>query len=266
MLQAHPLICGGEESQFFTLFAHPMRASVEMIQVPRKTGPLVWMSGPEFESSLRDIWNAMFRQLYRDHPDAVVHVEKTPFHALCLDEVIQLFPDACIVFLTRDARAAAASMMHASGSWGREWAPRTIRQAVGLWYSHVRAVATWRERNPDHPFLRIRYEDLVANPEVELGRVLRFVLPSQVEVNAPALLRSFDAATRTTSDPDGFSRMRGIDGWKQDMKIYDKLIAYRYARKMMRELGYDPTIFGERSKSVGSHPGEKRRTISRRRA
>jgi hypothetical protein len=215
LLQSHPRICGGEESHFFTIFGSPIETADKMYDrtnTVRKVGPLCYISKPEFEDIMKDVWYGIFSNLYRENPESVIHLEKTPFHALCLDQIHRIFPSAKVIFLSRDSRAVTASLVHAGQTWGSNWAPNTYRDAAIEWYRHVKSVIDWRHRNPSLPFLQVRYEDALADTEGELSRILRFLFPEAVDLQIKGTLEAFESENKTKRDPQGFSRMRGAEG------------------------------------------------------
>jgi len=246
LLQAHPRICGGEESHFFSLFAAPLGMADELVSPDRKRklGPLSYIGRAEFDDSLREVWDRIFRNLYEQNPQSTVHLEKTPGHAFCLDNIQRLFPEAKVIFLTRDSRAVASSLVHAGRGWGSHWAPDSYKAAALTWCRHVNAIRRWHAKNPDRPFLQVRYEDAMRGTHAELERMLRFLLPDSEDLHLDDTLRSFEASEAARQDPEGFSRKRGPQGWKEDMPLRGKLVIWRYTRKMMRDLGYDITPLG----------------------
>ena len=245
LLQSHPQICGGEESQFFNLFGSALDTAERMAEEPGQKfmmGPFCYVDKAELEDILRDVWHGIFRNLYAHHPDAGIHLEKTPNHAFHLDNIRRLFPDAKVIFLSRDSRAVTSSLVSAARGWGHYWAPRTYREAAIVWYRHVRAIRDWRRRNPDHPFLQVRYEDAVEDTPAELARLLRFLFPETDDLRIDETLQNFKAGEAARKDPKGFSRLRGTHGWQEDMTLRGKLTTWRYTRKLMRELGYEVSI------------------------
>ena len=245
LLQSHPSICGGEESHFFNLFGGPMTGAQKMHDpnYTRRVGPLCYVSQDAFDDILRKVWNDLFETLYSENPDATLHLEKTPFHALNLDQIKQIFPDAKIIFLVRDSRAVASSLVNASRGWGDYWAPDNYHDAAIEWYRHVRAVRNWHDQNPDHPFLQVRYEDALQNTHGVLEQILGFLLPNSADLLVDATLDAFHSNDPKKQDPIGFSRKRGTEGWKTDMSLRGKLVTWRYTRKLMREVGYDISPF-----------------------
>ena len=95
--------------------------------------------------------------------------DKTPHYVLELETLVELFPDSNYLFIVRDGRDVALSLM------GRSWGPNNI----------LAASEYWRDCNSDSPSLErlrdsgrlhtIRYEDLLANPSPTMQGVFDFL-------------------------------------------------------------------------------------------
>lgn len=240
LLQVHPHICGGEESHFFRLFTPALRdAGIWEAEDRRNLGPLSYIDRQTYDDAIRDVWVKVFAPLYRENPQATVHLEKTPEHALVIPQIVQLFPDAKFVFLLRDSRAVTSSLLHASTGWGHHWAPETARAAAATWRRYTRVALKWHKNNPDHPFHVVRYEDLLADTPNQLDQILRFVLPEGSHIDTADVLATFNATKVGDDDLAGFARKRGAEGWKTDLSAWQKLVVWKETRTLMRSVGYD---------------------------
>lgn len=242
LLQSHSAICGGEESHFFTLFDHPMRAADEMASMEsRKVGPLAYVSRQRFDDAFRGLWDDIFSDLYSQVPNPLVHLEKTPFHSLCVPQIKRLFPEAKFIFLTRDSRAVSASLVHAGRSWGKDWAPSDVKTAALEWRRHSKCVTDWMAEHPETALISVQYEEARNELRGVLERLLEFLLPEGVDLDVEGTIARFNASQSV--DPEGFTRMRGSDGWKSDLSTWEKVVVWFYTRKTMQELGYDTSPF-----------------------
>jgi hypothetical protein len=88
--------------------------------------------------------------------------EKTPRHALFLETLCEWFPDAIILHMLRDPRAAVASLRH------EPWFPNSVAVSALRWLQLNQAARRFRGRPG---FLEVRYEALVTDPAGELRRV-----------------------------------------------------------------------------------------------
>ena len=97
-----------------------------------------------------------------DRPDPRIWIDHTPENVRHLVTLFEAFPDARAVHIVRDGRAVAASVRQL------DWGPNTMIGAARDWAENVGyglGAETWlgAER-----IRRIRYEDLVADPEAAL--------------------------------------------------------------------------------------------------
>jgi hypothetical protein len=98
--------------------------------------------------------------------------DKTPLYMQQLPLLERLFPDAIWVHLVRDGRDAALSFLELpKGFAGRTWAqPRTVAQFAARWRTEILS-ARRLGRHAGGRYHELRYEDLVAGPELELRRI-----------------------------------------------------------------------------------------------
>jgi Sulfotransferase domain. len=95
--------------------------------------------------------------------------EKTPHNLYYVREILEDFPDARFVHLIRDGRDVAVEQLRSA------FGPTNILAAAKIWKRTQRAAARWRREVPAEQWLDVRYEDLAANPEREVARVLDFL-------------------------------------------------------------------------------------------
>ena len=95
--------------------------------------------------------------------------EKTPYNLFFAKEILEDFPNAQFVFITRDGRDASADYL-ASG-----FGPTNIYCAAEIWRMGQEAVAPWRAKLSADQWMDVSYEDLVANSETVLKRVCTFL-------------------------------------------------------------------------------------------
>lgn len=107
-------------------------------------------------------------------PGTKYFLDKTPRYALVAEEIVNLFPDAKIVFLWRNPLAVIASML---ARWGRgsSWLyVNKIDLFDGL-ANLIRVAEACGDRA-----LQVRYEQLIAEPESQVARLLDYLeLPAQ---------------------------------------------------------------------------------------
>jgi hypothetical protein len=139
-------------------------------------------------------------------PEAIRFLEKTPENCLRLPFLLALWPDARVIYLTRDARSNVNSLLegwrqpylfpgyqvpqplHIPGYSRERWAFTLIPGWRELASSPLEEVCAWQwircnEAVLAHrdgtrgrvPYLQVRYEDLVAEPGPALRRIAGFL-------------------------------------------------------------------------------------------
>ena len=128
-------------------------------------------------------------------------LEKTPENCLRLPFMAALFPDARVIFLTRDGRANVHSLIEgwrrphlfpgyrtpvpvtSEGQTGGRWAFTLIpgwqelanspleEIAAHQWVASNQAVLDYLQQPSSLPSLKVRYEDLVTAPDATLARI-----------------------------------------------------------------------------------------------
>ncbi|MDP8970650.1 MAG: sulfotransferase [Actinomycetota bacterium] len=150
LIGACPEVFNGEESFFLWLMSRWQR----MLRPP--VAPLAEAFLAQAQVLMRDLitsqTQARRRTRYLDH---------TPWHALCLTDVWQLFPAAQIVHLVRHPAEVVPSLGRSYRS-GYHWAGRTDRERLALWQRFVAAMAPYEA---DARVRTLRYEDLWRSSE-----------------------------------------------------------------------------------------------------
>ena len=161
--------------------------------------------------------------------------DKTPLYMQHLPLIERLFPHAVWVHLVRDGRDAALSFLSLpEGFTGKTWAqPRTAAQFAARWRTEIRAA-----RRLAGPYLELRYEDLVAEPERELRRVCEHAsLPWE-----PGML-DHTGVSEVAKMPEhrniGQPPTAGLRDWRSEMSREDALAFEAVAGDVLRNSGYE---------------------------
>src|SRR5215475_8289769 len=160
-------------------------------------------------------------------------VEKTPVHILRLSEIVTAFPDAAIVRIVRDPRAAALSMTKVPfGS--RNYLANCVHWMN--WHVHSQAFF----RLPRGHFT-LRHEDLITDPEAELTRLCGFL----GEDYDRSMLNYQDAArliqTKAETWKTGTTRPLSaevVDRWRREVALDDQNAAALFLKPALDEFGY----------------------------
>ncbi len=174
LLSQHPAIATLQESHIFRDYLSPAFNQWRRDkQEKREEGLTSLMDWPAFIELWRQFAEQVLRVALQDKPDATFILEKTPDHLYYGREILELFPDAYFVHIIRDPRAVVASLLDAGRSWAKQWAPRTSLPAAEMWrraISQGRILGALTKR-----YTEVSYEQLLANPEIELGRVIELI-------------------------------------------------------------------------------------------
>lgn len=263
LLATHPHIRTGQESDVFDQYIGPQLRAWEHELDPAASGRGgvglgCYFQDAEFRRLLKGYLLQLLEPMVGNLKPGEVFLEKTPGHVLYVSEIRALLPAARFVHVLRDARDTVASLLGASRSWGRAWAPRRARQAAGTWVSHVQAARQAEQVLPAGQFFEVRYEAL----HDDGPRVLRNLVDglgltwSDADINAafennnataaragqgtPIPLGGEFASTvgPVVKEPAGFVRQARAGSWRNDLTALDKVAVWQVARATMAEVGY----------------------------
>ena len=137
---------------------------------------------------------------------------KNPRSMYVLPLIKELFPGVRFIHLVRDGRDMATSdnqnqpRKHYQALFGEALDESDAGGSIQLWAAANLAIANWAERRLGPRYLRIRFEDLCADPVDEVARILEF---SGFE-NAPdETIRAI--ATEVVKPPESLGRWNELD-------------------------------------------------------
>jgi hypothetical protein len=198
---------------------------------------------PDGEASyLESVHDLAVRLYTKAAPGKSYFLDKTPRYHHIARDLLSLFPEGRFVFLWRHPIAVAASMMETFG--GGRW--NLDAYAADLFQGLGNLVDAYRE-NEDR-VIAVRYEDLVADPEDEIRRVLRYLGVSDRDTGVDRF-QQLELKNRDFWDPTGpgkYDRVSTdpVGRWTQTMgNPLRRAWARRYVRWIGRErlsvMGYD---------------------------
>jgi hypothetical protein len=120
------------------------------------------------ERTFAGAYSAIFDQFSR-HVGKGRWGEKTPYNLFFIGEILEDFPTAQFIFITRDGRDASADYLESS------FGPNNIYAAASIWKLNQQAVKPWRQELSGGQWLDVRYETLVRHAEDELRRIAGFL-------------------------------------------------------------------------------------------
>lgn len=163
---------------------------------------------------------------------------KSTFMYQQIGEILQNHPEPRFLHLVRDPRDVAAS---ASESIFSKFHP--FREGE-LWAAQQSEIESWRERMGSSKYLLVRYEDLTADPEKVLRRVMAFLgegfEPAQLEYfkrREAGELAGWSESWRNVSQPVLPSR---VGRYRKKLSAEDVLFVEHHAWELMKRYGYEP--------------------------
>ncbi len=259
MLDAHPDLAIPPES-YFVSGLYPFRSRYE-----RKDGSF---DLPRFASDLQglhkfrdwDLPEDAFRTAFSmpmpggTYPDAIrllyrtyagvqgkpQYGDKSPGYVSRMKLLMQLFAEARFVHIVRDVRSVALSLVEMPAEWGT----RTVPEGAARWRHRVsRGHTEGTAMGPDR-YLEVRYEDLVADPEGQLRRIVGFLLlpwDDAVMNYAERGLSRVPAGSRGIHSNVARAPAKTRD-WREQMSREDLEAVEAIAGDLMTEMGYDRAV------------------------
>ena len=195
-----------------------------------------------------------FCELRAEEDGAAVWGEKTPRHVFRIDDIVGAFPTANVVCMVRDPRSVTLSYRDWRNQGGfdvdrdpdhvaileheTERARRSYNLLIVsmLWRAQAQAALQAVVAHGPERIRLQRYEDLVAEPELEIEALCRFVgVAHDPEMaHVPMLNSSFSAFDAGT----GVSR-EAVDRWRHGLSDEEVAVVQSVCATPMRRLGYE---------------------------
>jgi hypothetical protein len=209
----------------------------------------------------REAWAPALRRLIVERFDAAARsvrpggaeplvVVKEPGSHVA-DLLVSLFPASRLVFLLRDGRDVVDSWLDAyrTGTWAQDEGAFPVgdggREALVRWQSAVWAFRTevvqrtYAAHPPDRRVL-VRYEDLVADPAAELGRICARlpVAAAPDDLAAVAAEHAYDAVPPTERGEGRAIRSASPGGWRENLSRAEQDLMHEVLGPALASVGY----------------------------
>jgi Sulfotransferase family len=172
--------------------------------------------------------------------------EKTPRHVFRIDDLLDVFPQGKVICLVRDPRAVVASYRDWTTGKGDQGGRSADRDRAARSYNLVLHSLLWRstmraaeQARRDHGSDRVRlahYEELVAEPEGALRRLVEWLELDFEEamLDVPVLRSSYDMdAEGITTEP--------VDRWRRKLAPHEVALIEQTGGRLLTDLGYART-------------------------
>jgi len=248
LLLQDPRVVSVQETHVFSEWIAPL---VKATRSDRARGRVVGLSALFDDDQILEMGRSLFQPIVdralQERPDAAVFVEKTPAHVRQAETIVELYPDARFIELVRDPRAVAASLIAASRTWGRSWAPSDAAGSARRWRNAVRAGDQLRDLTPH--VVRVRYEDLTSDgPATLLGVMELLGLPADLDhcrrlFELCAVERLGDGRVEKplgmSGNVAGTARNASAAGWRDELDRANIRTIEAICGDEMAALGYD---------------------------
>jgi hypothetical protein len=209
----------------------------------------------QWAPALRDLvvtrFDAQVHDVAGETADPVVVVKEPGSHVA--DLIFSLFPDSRLIFLVRDGRDVVDSWIDAytRGSWALDegaypLAPEgrldMVRWLSTVWTYRIAVVQAAYERRVGSARVMLRYEDLLADPAKQLGRVCDTVgiLASERRLAEIAGRHAYDAVSDDDKGEGKEVRSAKPGGWRANLTAEEQRAMLGIMGEKLTELRYIP--------------------------
>lgn len=191
------------------------------------------------EQSFAGVYAAMHERFARVSGNKPRWGEKTPHNLFFVKEILEDFPNAQFIFITRDGRDASADYLESS------FGPTNIFAAAESWALCQNAVKPWRKKLNASQWMDLRYEDLVKDPVKLLKRTCEFLgekyEPGMLEFHKTDLAQN-RGATKDHKPLGHAASDKYIGIYKNLLSLRDQRIFASVAGKELAEAGYKSDV------------------------
>ena len=232
-LTTHPDVVAMPSETY--LFSQGIQPLSELFQSAAPNSPMMaktFMERAELNAALREFMDRVFlSSLEQLGPESKYLLERTPWHAMHLELIAGVYPDARILHLVRDGRAVARSLRALPRG------PATIGEAAAEWRDCVACRDHGRDLFGER-YIEVRYEDLLLDPSAGVSRIFGWLgLDSPADLMARV---EGEAAVEFNVDPG--SPGVNADKWRTELTHSDLEEIESVAGPRLIELGYGRVV------------------------
>jgi Sulfotransferase family len=162
--------------------------------------------------------------------------DKTPPYVHHIEDLLAVWPDARFVVMVRDGRDVAVSVRPLPFGPNNAWA------AADWWARGIRAGAEAQRAHP-REVITVRYEDLVADPAIQVRRICDFL-----DLAYHDDMLAIDQADRSKIVADQAAwfptlwngvNASAVGRWRTEMSVAERQVFESVAGEELRALGYE---------------------------
>lgn len=145
--------------------------------------------------------------------------DKTPHYIKDLDIIYKLFPESKYIYIIRDGRDVALSLLE------REWGPANIYDCAQIWKAHNVKSATLEKIESNGQLYTLKYEDLLDNAEEIVLGIYKFLDVEYDKKEVTRLLRTI--------------KKGNYNKWKKRMSPGQIKVFENVAADTLKRFGYE---------------------------
>lgn len=200
--------------------------------------------------SFSDILDRLVQLYAAEHGSSEVAtwIDHSPDNIGYVRQLLMLFPDSKFIHLVRDGRAVASSVMPLN------WGPNTILASAKWWKEWVER-GLLAERSFPSKVLRVKYEDVVLQPEATLRKICDFCnleYSSAMVSGKGFVLPSYLTAHGLVGRPPQTDR---VMSWRNELTNRQVQIFENFVGETLSELGYEKETGGQLVSPLGRMEG-----------
>ena len=144
--------------------------------------------------------------------------DKTPGYIFDLDIIYKMFPHSKYIYIIRDGRDVSLSLLQ------QPWGPNNLI-TCGLFWSKANSHPYLKTMQDEGVMLKVKYEDLLSNPNSTLRRVYEFLAVKLSDDQLQELIQSINS--------------NNFNKWKKKMSKRQIQMFEAVARTVLRKNGYE---------------------------
>ncbi len=172
-------------------------------------------------------------EVYAQQKGATRLGEKTPSNVRYMEQLLAMYPNACIIHIIRDPRAVVASMIKVPFT-GNDVLSNVIKWKLDIEYSQ--RMKTEHASN----YIEVRYEDLVSDPTLTLKNICEFIGEPYSE-DMLGFYMTASSYTNTESWKEGTTKAvheASVDKWRSELAPSQVYIIEKIAGRLLGKVGY----------------------------
>jgi protein-tyrosine sulfotransferase len=238
ILDSHPAICCGPETQIFLPHPPNLRRLSECYDLPLSELKRI----KRYAGSQAEFIDHVSRA-YRERTGRARWAEKHRSNIGVVDFIFSHFPKTRFIHMIRDGRDVVCSLQRHLKLVGGDVVPikkpQSFDQAVDRWED---AILTGLRLRSDPRYTELKYEDLIGDPEASLRRIFEFigedydpcVLEFHRQKSPSRDLRRFPHNPRAVEPLSNGS----IQRWRAELTLEQRIALLDRVGPLLSELGY----------------------------